>query len=497
MSITWPRGVEGQRRPDLGDGRFLNPVLPGDFPDPSVLKDGDDYYLTVSSFESYPGLLLWGSRDLVNWRPIGPALHQTVGAVWAPDLVKHEGRYYIYFPGRGARHTNYVVWADEITGPWSEPIDLRIDRIDPGHIVDASGQRYLFLSDGYMAPLRPDGLAVAGEPRKVYHGWSYPEDWIVETFALEGPKLLRRGAYYYMLCAQGGTAGPPTSHMIIAARARSLDGPWEHSPHNPIVRTHNAHERWWSRGHGTLVEGPAGRWWLLYHAYENGFRTLGRQTLLQPVEWDADGWFRCTSDDVDGPLLKPTESTSYAGSCRSDDFSTDRLGVQWQFHQGDEHDQTRVSRADGALLLRSRGASPRDSHPLTFIVGDHAYEMSVEMDVGPHAVGGLLLFYSSRLYAGLGYRRGRFVLHNAGDEVEHAAPVDLSNRLFLRIRNDRHIVTMHYSVDGERWRRYDRTLEVSGYHHNVAYDFLSLRPGLYAAGHGGVRFARFTYNALP
>ena len=127
-----PRGIEGQRKADLGDGTFLNPIMAGDHPDPSILKDGDDYYMTFSSFDAYPGLVIWHSRDLVNWQPIGPALFKNVGSVWAPDLVKHKGRYYIYFPGISPNRSNYVIWADNIRGPWSEPIDLKLTRIDPG-----------------------------------------------------------------------------------------------------------------------------------------------------------------------------------------------------------------------------------------------------------------------------------------------------------------------------------------------------------------------------
>ena len=91
----WKRGIENQRQADLGDGSFLNPVLSGDHPDPSVLRDGEDYYLTLSSFEAYPGLPIWHSRDLVNWQPIGHAIKTNVGSIWAPDLVKHKGRYYL------------------------------------------------------------------------------------------------------------------------------------------------------------------------------------------------------------------------------------------------------------------------------------------------------------------------------------------------------------------------------------------------------------------
>ncbi|HEX9786175.1 MAG TPA: family 43 glycosylhydrolase [Opitutaceae bacterium] len=225
--VTWARGVEGQRKADLGDGTYLNPIIAGDHPDPSILKDGRDYYMVFSTFESYPGLVLWHSRDLVNWQPIGPTLFKNVGPVWAPDLVKHEGRYYIYFPARlGNRQSNYVIWVDDIRGPWSEPVDLNVGHIDPGHAVGPDGRRYLFLSAGHRVELARDGLSIIGEPTKVYDGWEFPEDWIVAGFGLEGPKLLRHGDTYHMIVAQGGTAGPPTSHMVAAARSKSIDVPW-------------------------------------------------------------------------------------------------------------------------------------------------------------------------------------------------------------------------------------------------------------------------------
>ena len=135
-------GVEGQRKADQGNGTYLNPIMPGDHPDPSVLKDGRDYYMTFSSFDAYPGLVVWHSRDLVNWEPVGPSLFKNVGSVWAPDLIKHKGRYFIYFPGIGSTYrSNYVIWADNNRGPWSEPIDLKIGRIDPGHAVGPDGAR--------------------------------------------------------------------------------------------------------------------------------------------------------------------------------------------------------------------------------------------------------------------------------------------------------------------------------------------------------------------
>ncbi len=497
--VTWARGIEGQRRADLGNGMFLNPIVAGDHPDPSILKDGRDYYMTFSSFDAYPGLVVWHSRDLVNWTPIGPTLVKNVGSVWAPDLIKHNGRYFIYFPGIGKTYrSNYVIWADAITGPWSDPIDLQIGRIDPGHIVDDAGNRFLFLSGGFMVPLAPDGLSVTRAIKKVYDGWQYPDDWVVEGFAQEGPKMLRRGGYYYQVLAEGGTAGPPTSHMVIAARAKALEGPWENSPYNAIIRTKSAAERWWSKGHATLVEGPDGKWYVVYHAYENGFYNLGRQTLLQPVEWTDDGWFKAADVDVDGPLAKPSGGEALGhGQALSDDFTTDKMGVQWSFYDGTDADQARVRRENGTLVLAARGTTPKDSAPLWFVTGDHAYEIQVEVDIDPGATAGVLVFYNSRLYAGLGYSDKEFIMHRYGMERASAKPTHLARTVHMRLTNDRHILTLHTSGDGKTWDRYPTRMEVSGYHHNVMYDFLSLRPAIYAAGTGNVRFRNFRYRALP
>jgi beta-xylosidase/acetyl esterase/lipase len=493
---AYGKGFEGQRKADLGNGMYLNPIVAGDHPDPTVLRDGDDYYMTFSSFDAYPGLVIWHSRDLVNWQPIGPALFKNVGSVWAPDLVKHKGRYYIYFPGIGEYRSNYVIWADDIRGPWSEPVDLKIRQIDPGHAVGPDGARYLFLSGGQLARLADAGLSVVGEPKRVYTGWQYPEEWVVEAFAQEGPKILKRGEYFYMVLAQGGTAGPPTGHMIIAARSKAIEGPWENSPYNPIARTASADERWWSKGHGTLVESRDGKWFIVYHAYENGFYNLGRQTLLEPIEWTADGWFRRAGADPALPIPKPAGEAVVHGFPYSDDFSSNKIGVQWSFYRGTAADRERYRYENNSLVLTAKGTSPSDSSPLWFVTGDHAYEVEVEIDADPGATAGLLLFYSRKLYAGLGYSAKNLIMHQYGTERPGAKPPHLGQRVFIRLRNDRNVLTLFHSPDGQKWTRFDRGIDVAGYHHNVAYDFLSLRPALYAAGTGEVRFRNFKYRAL-
>jgi xylan 1,4-beta-xylosidase len=493
----WARGIEGQRKADLGDGRFLNPVLAGDHPDPSVLKDGRDYYLTCSSFDAYPGLLIWHSQDLVNWTPLLAALSEYVGSVWAPDLVKYNNKYFIYFPARSAqRRSTYVVHADDMRGPWSAPIDLGVERIDPGHAVGEDGKRYLFLSGGDRVPLADDGLRVNGAIEHVYDGWQYPPDWDVESFSQEGPKITRHGEYFYMTLAEGGTAGPPTGHMVVSARSRSIHGPWENAPHNPVVRTRSSAETWWSRGHATLVEGPDAQWWIMHHAYEKNYYTLGRQTLLVPIRWNDKGWFSATVDPSQ-PIAKPIGGHAVThGLALSDDFRSGALGLHWGFYNPGHRENERASIVDGTLILAGKGQSPADSSPLTFVAGDRAYAFEVDIQIEDSTCAGLLLFYNQHLYVGLGFDAKNLILHRYGRERLLPKPPTIDRHLRLRISNDQQIVTIHYSVDAGVWIKFDIQMEVSGYHHNVGGDFLSLRPGLYAAGAGQARFRDVKYRAL-
>ena len=103
---------------------------------------------------------------------------------------------------------------------------------------------------------------------------------------------MRHGRYYYMFSAEGGTSGPPTSHMSIVARARHLAGPWTNSPYNPLVHTYSRHQTWWSTGHGMPVKAPDGDWYLIFHGYRKNYLTLGRPVLMEPIRWTQDGWVK-------------------------------------------------------------------------------------------------------------------------------------------------------------------------------------------------------------
>jgi xylan 1,4-beta-xylosidase len=492
-------GIDGQRKADLSNGMYRNPIVSGDRPDPTILKDGDDYYMTFSSFQFYPGAVIWHSQDLVNWAPITAALQQPIGDVWAMDLVKHGARYYLYIPALSDDGTRiYVIWADDIRGPWSAPIDLKLSGcIDPGHAVGEDGKRYLFVNGIRRVRLADDGLSTDGPLEHAYTPWQYPEDWVVEMFAPEGPKILRRGGWFYLISAVGGTSGPPTSHMVIAARAKSIHGPWENCPHNPLVRTVSADEPWWSRGHASLVEGPAGDWWMIYHGYENGFRTLGRQALLEPIEWTADGWFRAKGGTLAAPLRKPHGGVaSAAGMTLSDDFPGEHLGLQWSFFRPGADEMARLSFADGALVLQGKGSTPADCSPLTCVVGDHSYEATVVLELRGEVQGGLILFYSEQAFAGAGFGSGQLhTYHRNQESVWMRTPFEAST-VHLKLLNRENVVSLQYSHDGQQWTRHPWQMELSGFHHNVFGGFSSLRLALFAAGKGELHARRFRYRAL-
>lgn len=469
-----------------------NPLIAGDFPDPSILVDEGTYYMVHSSFEYYPGLTIWSSEDMEHWQPEQSPLKKYVGSVWAPDFVKCNGKYYIYFP---ADTTNYVIWADKIDGTWSEPIDLHIGGIDPGHVVDKKGRRYLYFSNGGYIQLEKNGLKTVGDYKHVYDGWEIPRDWSIECFCMEGPKLTKHGDYYYLTVAEGGTAGPPTGHMVVSARSKSPLGPWENSPYNPILRSQSAKQHWCSIGHATPFADADGNWWMVFHGYEKNYYNMGRQTCLAPIEWTPDGWWKLPdSFSMERSFeISKTEKMAKDSFSLSDDFSGNVLRPHWRFWR--DFDEKRFAVADNCLIMNAKGTDIVSSCPLLVTPQHHSYSTSVEVLIEGNAVGGLLLFYSSKAYSGIladsanvlsNLRGWQFVTENG----VHA------KRVFLKLENHENVVDMYYSFDAKTWIKTSNSFDITGYHHNVLGDFLAVRIALVSMGEGKVKFRNFEYSPL-
>ena len=468
---------------------FPKCILAGDYADPSIMRDGKDFYMTHSMFNYNPGFLIWHSQDLVNWEPVCRVATQQISNAWAPDLLKHNGKYYLYYP---ANKKIYVCIADDIKGPWSAPIEVKgSEGIDPGHIVDDQGRRYLFVHRGRMAPLNDEGTALMDTLKTVHKGWDIPRNWTTEgkwpEKYLESPKLIRRNGYYYLTSAEGGTAGPATSHMVVSARAKSLDGPWEESPYNPIIHTYSDTDAWWSKGHGTLIDDAEGRWWIVYHAYANGYHTLGRQTLLEPVEWTSDGWFHTVKSQ---PLPSATEKIEH-GFNLSDDFLSGELGLQWTFYR--EYAPQTVSVGDGCLTLKAKGDNPGNGRNLLITAEDKAYDVQVEVE-SSSAEAGLLLFYNENNYGGLTMKGKQLLLYHEGKLIK-TLPNKYGKRLVIRLRNLGQKMTVQVSGDGGQWQTLAEGLELSDMNHNKLRGFLAVRPSLVCAGKGTGRFRQFRYDS--
>lgn len=483
---------------------FTNPILGGDHPDPTILRVGKDYYMTHSSFEYLPGLTVFHSRDLVNWEPIGSALYKNLGSVWAPDICKYKDKYYIYFTvskGNDNFYT-YVVTADHPEGPWSKPVDLKLGSwIDPCHVYDEKTKtRWLFMSGGHRIRLAESGLSTVGGLEKVYNGWTIPEDWIVEGTALEGPKMKKIGDYYYWLNAEGGTAGPATTHMTIVARSKSIDGPWENSPTNPLIHTYSASETWWSKGHASLVDTPDGKWWAVYHAYYKNRLNQGRQTLLEPIDITPDGWLKApTGKMVDKALPLPVDNCvdKSVNSLLNNDFerqlSAFRIGKEWRGLL--DYDASRFQVHDKTITFRGQGTSPGNSSPLLFIAPDANYEISAQFEITGKVEAGLIFYYNNQFFVGFGCNKDSMNCWRRG--MRRGKGMNrLGSKYWIKLRFVDNSIVGFLSEDGQEWEQMQWGLEVSGYNHNTLSGFLSLLPGVYGYGNGFVKISHFEYLAI-
>ncbi len=489
---------EGQPQADLGNGMYQNPIIPGRYADPSVVKVNSDYYMT-HSMGGTPSLLIWHSRDLVSWKPIGYAATAFYGDSWAPDIAYKDGTFYIYttFVDRnrkdGAAFQNFVMTATNPAGPWSKPVNLNIDgKIDPGHLFASDGKRYLYFNKGDMVELDATGTRVISTIKNVYQGWSYPDEWITECFCLEGPKLFKKGSYYYMVSAQGGTAGPATSHMAVVARAKTPEGPWENSPFNPLIKTWGDQERWWSQGHATLLPGPDGNWYAIFHAYEKDHRPLGRQTLLLPLTWTEDGWpVNRNEGYANGFYPKPSGGQVVTRMMRlSDAFESDTLGMQWRSYT---HDSPRANfkLEQGKLFAKAKGDQLGDAVTLGILPVNHSYDVTVQVELSPFAAAGLVIApqtfnQDADQINGIGIKGGDILVHSNSKALGIVNYEKNSIYLKLAVRNN--AVILSYGEDGDEWKVLDRKLFIA--------PVKSAAVMLYAYGRGEVKFDDFTYQGL-
>lgn len=467
--------------PDQGDGTYINPILNGDYSDPDVVRVGDDYYLTASSFTNVPGLPVLHSKDLVNWTLIGHALAKNVpeahhavprhgGGVWAPAIRHHDGRFFIYYPDPD--FGIFMVSATDPKGPWTAPllVDNARGAIDPAPFWDDDGQAWLvhgfagsragFKNVITLKKMRADGTRTLGGEKYIIEGDKLPK---VATsagpmpwYTTEGPKLYKRGGYYYVFAPSGSVKGGWQGVF----RAKHIEGPYEgrNVMDQGDTAINGPHQ-------GAWVDTPAGEDWFVHFSDTDSY---GRRVFLQPMRWSADGWpiigTRQGKQHYGAPVTrhaKPkvapradTPVTRVAVPVNDDEFGNGHhLGWQWMANPQTDWTDPAVQ---GKLRLKAV-SSPANlweaGHLLTQKLPGMTFSVTTALELKPggqvgeraglvvygydyawigveNTAGGQRLVQVTRLDADLGVNQGRV---RQSSETVLAAPVEVRGPVHVRL----------------------------------------------------------------
>lgn len=347
--------------------KFRNPVIPGFHPDPSCCCVGRDYYLVTSTFEYFPGVPVFHSRDLVHWRQIGYCLTRRSqlplegcrcsGGIFAPTIRHHDGVFYMTTTNVTGGGNFYVTTTDPAR-EWSEPVWVDFPGIDPSFLFDDDGKVYLAgPSEGvgiWQAEIDIGTGKLLGERRLVWPGTGglYPE----------GPHLYKINDTYYMMNAEGGTE---YGHMETIARGKSPWGPFEPCPHNPMLTHRNRIHEIQATGHAELIQAHDGSWWMVFLGIRTRggrFHHLGRETFLAPVAWTDDGWPVVNGDgtveiEMEAECLPPHP---WESEPVRDDFDSPKLRPCWNFLRNPSDGDWSLNERPGWLRLNGSAVTLSD-----------------------------------------------------------------------------------------------------------------------------------------
>lgn len=453
---------------------YTNPVLPGFYPDPSVCRVDSDFYLVNSSFQFFPGVPVWHSRDLVHWEQIGNALDRPSqlplgesGAwlgIYAPTIRYHEGTFYMITTNVGPHAGgNFFVTATDPAGPWSEPVWLEQGGIDPSLYFE-DGKAYMTSNpDGaiYLCEIDLSTGAQLTPSRAIWQGTGgrYPE----------APHIYKKDGWYYLMIAEGGTE---LGHGVTMARSRDIYGPYTPAPSNPILsnfRMAAQSSRIQGVGHADLVDAPDGSWWIValgYRTVANGVHTLGRETMLAPVRWDEGAWPVVNADgtldiDMDAPTL-PLHAVAERPEL-TDFTALTQLGPEWVYLRN-PHPENYALGSDGLTLTATPvtlddSGSPtwtgvrQTQHRFTAIT-----EMSPDAAAPAGATAGITVYMDGGSHydlaaESLGDGRQQLVCTLRLNAITHrfdAIPLPKGAAAVLRVDGEEDMYSFSVSTDGAR-----------------------------------------------
>lgn len=489
-----------------------NPILRGFNPDPSIIRVGEDYYIATSTFEWFPGVQIHHSRDLVNWRLLSRPLTREsqlnmLGApdscgVWAPCLTHADGKFWLIYTDvkRYGRTTvggasgaslrdfhNYLVTADDIEGPWSDPVFLNSSGFDPSLFHDDDGRKWLL---NQLWDHRPGRNRFAGIVAQEYDAFAarlvgervniFPGTPLGLT---EAPHLYKRGGWYHLVTAEGGTG---FGHAVTMARSRTLEGPYELHPDGPVLtardRPHAALQR---AGHGDLVQTPDGTTWMAYLCgrplANRGRCVLGRETALQPMAWGDDGWLRTRDGSGDPELAPPSPGLPphpFPPTPDWTDFDGPDLPIDFQWLRSPFPDQLfSLTARPGWLRLFGRESMGSQYRQALVARRQQAfcYSARTVLDFQPRhyqQAAGLVCYYGASkfhyLFVSRDDEHGRHLqvmsaLPDSPQADAFTAPVPLPDTglIHLRVEVDFERLRFAFSLDGEQWTWLPQVLDAS------------------------------------
>jgi len=482
--------------------KFINPVIPGFHPDPSICRAGEDYYLVTSSFEYFPGVPLFHSKDLIHWRQIGHCLTRksqfslekvrSSGGIYAPTIRHHGGTFYMATTNITAGG-NFYVRTEDPFGEWSEPVRVDQGGIDPSLFFDDDGKVY-FSSTGKDCIAQSEIDIKTGkrlsEVKEIWPGTggSYPE----------GPHLYKINGTYYLMIAEGGTE---YGHMETIARSNSPWGPFEGCPGNPILTHRSTASPIQATGHADLIKAHDGSWWMVFLGIRpNGHpycHHLGRETFLAPVKWSDGGWPIVGSGgkvflETEADCL-PTHPWKREGP--RDDFEGGRFGLQWNFLRNPREEDLSLKERPGWLRIRGSKVSLNDIDSPAFVGRrQEHFDCSVTtlLDFSPgseNEEAGLTVLINERHHYELavtltGRKRSVMVRRRIGGLAAKVACRDIGSGLLkLRIDADRNMYRFSYALNDDDFKPLAeaRTRYLST---EIAGGWTGVYLGMYASGNG-------------
>ena len=453
---------------------YTNPAVAGDYPDPSVIRVGRDYWATATSSEWAPEFPILHSRDLVNWRVAGAVFQQrpawSVGNYWAPEISEYRGRYFVYYVARkkGASLCVAVASAARPEGPYKDHGPLVCQdagSIDPVAVTDEKGQRYLvWKEDGnsrnlptpiWAQRLSADGARLVGERKELIRNNA---PW--EAQLVEGPFIVRRGDWFYLFYSGNACCTRDCNYALGVARARALLGPWEKNLANPILKGNG---EWKCPGHGSIVSDETGRDFLLYHAYRAGdFVYVGRQALLDEIRWNADGW--PSINEGAGPSARAVSPLNVAEKDDEynfvDRFRSRRLMTGWQWPQSNQPSVRLMSGPAPHLVLAPTPGHANDAIGAILArsttVGDYTATTLVDtkgMRAG--ALAGLSAYGDQENALGVAVGGGKIIVwrrEKNDHKIITTKDAPNSGRVYLRMRaRQGHLFRFAFSLNAREW----------------------------------------------